>query len=101
MVNAMVNGMRQHTKARCGHGAAKVTLGGRTDTGEPAEVEGNHPMRHAKWRWILGVAALTWGLATGARAITVDPTQIANDAAIDTPGQIVHCDTVVPTRDFG
>jgi hypothetical protein len=49
----------------------------------------------------LGVGALFAALAPGAQAITVDPTQIANDGAIDTPGQIEHCDDVVPTRDFG
>ena len=57
-------------------------------------------MRQAKWVMGFGVAALVGALATGAQAITTDPTQIANDGAIDTPGAIEHCDEVVPTRDF-
>ncbi len=57
-------------------------------------------MRHANWLMGLGVTALIGALATGAQAITTDPTQIANDAQIDTPGAIEHCDEVVPTRDF-
>ena len=58
-------------------------------------------MRHTKWLTGLGVVALMGALAPTAQAITTDPTQIANDAAIDTPGQIEHCDDVVPTRNFG
>ena len=93
--------MRQHKKgsprrsSREGHpGRAYRTKG------EPAEVEGIKLMRHANWRMGLGVVALTGALATGAQAITTDPTSIANDGAIDTPGAIEHCDEVVPGRDF-
>jgi hypothetical protein len=57
-------------------------------------------MRAASWLLGIGAVAIAGAVATGAQAITVDPTDIAGSAQIDQPGVIEHCDDVVPGRDF-
>lgn len=57
-------------------------------------------MRHAKWLMGFGVAALIGALATGAQAITTDPTAIAQSAQIDQPAAADHCVDDLADRDF-
>lgn len=57
-------------------------------------------MRHTTWLSGIGVAAIASALAAAAQAITTDPVAINNDAQVDTPGAIEHCDEAVADRDF-